>query len=245
MVESDEEQLEQLKNWWDENGTSLMVTIVVVLGSIFGFRAWEASVQQAGENASVAYENLVQATDNLTVDDTAMQATAAALSNTLREAHASSTYSVFAALQMAKLAVEADDLPAAQTELEWALSEVDDPALEAIVRVRLARVLLAQNDATAAMALVINFEAPPGQVASVEEARGDVYHALGDLENARASYQLAVQNLGEGVEKPILEIKLADIPLGTQIAAPQQSEDPVVETQGPLEGETASEGNDA
>lgn len=212
MVESDEEQLEQLKNWWDENGTSLVLTVVIALGGVFGFRAWEANVQQTGEAASAVYEDLVAAAENMEADEDAMRATAQSLSETLRTEYDSSTYAVFGALHMARLAVDAGDLSKAQSELEWALENVSEPRLETMVRIRLARVLNASGDATAGLALLINYQPPEGQHVSFEEARGDLYHALGDLNSARDAYQKAIGALAEGETRPVLELKLADIP---------------------------------
>ena len=31
MADTEDEQLEAIKNWWNENGTSLVVTVVVVI----------------------------------------------------------------------------------------------------------------------------------------------------------------------------------------------------------------------
>ena len=213
MVESDEEQLEQLKNWWDENGTSLIFTVVIALGGVFGFRAWETSVQQTGEAASTVYEDLVAAVANLESNEAAMRATADSLFSRLKDEYGGTTYAVFGAMHMAKLAVDSDDLATARAELEWALEKVDDASLETMLRVRLARVLNAKGDATAAMTVLVNYEPPAGQIASVEEALGDTYHSLGDMTRARAAYQKALDHLEDGVSKPILEIKLADIPV--------------------------------
>jgi len=212
LVESDEEQLEQLKNWWDENGTSLVLTVVIALGGVFGFRAWEANVQQTGEAASAAYEDLVAAVENIDADEEIMRDTAQSLATTLRSDFEGSAYSVFGALHMARLAVDAGDLDTAQSELEWALENAGEPQLDTLIRIRLARVLNASGDATAAMALLINHEPPVGQLVSFEETRGDTFHALGDLMNARDAYQKAIDALAEGETRPLLELKLADIP---------------------------------
>lgn len=219
MVESDEEQIEQLKNWWDENGNSLIFTVVLALGGIFGFRAWEANVQQTGEAASEVYENLINAADNLSADEEAMRATAQSLSETLRSDYTNTTYAVFGALHMARIAVDSDDLDAAVTELEWALDSTEDPRLETMIRVRLARVLTAKGDATAALALLINHVPEAGQLVTFEEVRGDIYHALGDMSGARESYEKALAALSEGESRPILELKLADIPVAVSAPA--------------------------
>lgn len=215
MVESDEEQIEVLKNWWDENGTSLIVTLVLVLGGTFGYRAWENSVVETGEAASAVYEDLVTAVSSLTgSDDESMRQTAQSLTNTLKSDHGSSAYAVFAAMQMAKIGVENGDLDGAQAELEWALDNVDEPHIEAVIRNRLARVLIAKGNPTAAISRLINYKPVASQLASYEEVMGDAYFKLGDMQNARQAYKRAVEHLGD-IEKPVLELKLADIPLAS------------------------------
>lgn len=215
MVESDEEQLEVLKQWWDENGTALMVTIVLALGASFGYRAWENNVQEQGETASAIYEDLLVATQFIDPesDDETMSLTASSLADSLKNEHGSSTYATFAAMHLAKVAVNNGDARSAQAELEWALGQVAEAHLETIIRMRLARVLIMKGDATAAMAVIINHRPAQGQVASFEEVKGDVFSAMGSVESARQSYQIALENLDDEMEKPILEIKLADIPL--------------------------------
>ena len=215
MVESDEEQLEVLKNWWDENGTSLVITVVVTVGAILGYRGWEANVIETGEATSAVYEDLVIATDNITANaaDEAVRITAVSLGETLKADHGDTTYAVFAAMKLAKVAVAQNDLDTAVKELRWALDNVSESHLETTIRVRLSRVYMGQEDPTSAMTLLVNHQPASGQVASVEEAKGDIFHSQGDLEQARQSYQKALENMSEQVEKPILELKLADLPL--------------------------------
>ena len=220
MVESDEEQLEVLKNWWDENGTSLITTVVLALGVVFGYRAWEHNVRETGEAASSAYENLVQATSDL--EDENLRTTALSLGEELKTEHDGSAYATFAAMHLAKIAVEQGDLIKAQAELEWAISQKPEQRLETIARMRLARVLVAKGDATAAMAKLLNYEPAEGQQATWEEVKGDVFVALGDKANARQSYLMALEHLGDGRSRPLLELKLADIPVTSEMSQPEE-----------------------
>ena len=223
MVESDEEQLEVLKKWWDENGTSLIVTVVISLGVVFGYRAWETGVRESGEAASDAYQNLVTATSMVIpgAEDEALLATATSLGETLKNDHEDSTYAVFAALHLARIAVDGEDLEKAEQELRWALGKVDEPHLETLVRMRLARVLMAMEDSAGAMSLMLAHQPPSGQEASWHETLGDVYLAVGDQTQARDAYQTALNNLLPGMNKTLLELKLSDIPVqgGVPVAA--------------------------
>lgn len=232
MAETDEEQIEALKKWWDENGTSLLTGLVVVFGGFFGYQAWENSVRETGEAASGVYEDLVEASNNIVAGsaDDAMTSTARNLAETLKTEYGESTYALFAGLHMARIAVEADDLDSAASELRWVLEQNPDPRLEAIVKMRLARVLLAAGDTEAALATLEGEAQNTAQISSWEEVRGDIYLAAGEHSKARESYQLALDRMDDQIGKPILEVKLADIPadtiIETQEEATEESEEP-------------------
>ncbi len=215
MAETDEEQLEEIKRWWDDNGTSTVTAVALGVAGVLGYQAWENNVRESGEAASVVYEDLVTATTSITPgnDDASLEATAKSLATTLRDEHAGTTYAVFASMHVAKLAVDREDYDTAVTELTWVLAQDIDQQLEVIVRLRLARVLLAQEkpeDALATVNVPMDSEA---QKSSVEEVRGDIYVALGDLDQARVAYQAAVDSLTDDANKPLLTLKLADIPV--------------------------------
>jgi predicted negative regulator of RcsB-dependent stress response len=213
LVESDEEQLEVLKNWWGENGTSLVFTVVVTVGVIFGYRGWEENVTQTGEEASAVYEDLVIATDNIaSAADEAILITAVNLAKTLKAEHGDTTYAVFAALRLAKVAVEKNDLDMAEKELRWAFDNVSEMHLETTIRVRLSRVYLGMKDPESAMKLLFNHQPASGQVASVEEAKGDIFLSQGDLGLAREAFRKALENMSDKVKNPVIELKLADLP---------------------------------
>ena len=220
MVETDEEQLEVLKSWWNENGKSLLTTVVLGLAVIFGYRAWEDNVRESGEAASSAYENLVQATSDL--EDEYLRTTALNLGEELKAEHDGSAYATFAAMHLAKIAVEQGDLIKAQEELEWVINQKPEYYLETIARMRLARVLVSKGDASSAMTKLLNYEPAAGQRATWEEVKGDVFVALGDNVNARQSYQIALEYLGAGRSRPLLQLKLADIPDTSEVLQPEE-----------------------
>lgn len=214
--DTDEEVVESIKRWWEENGTSVIVGIVLVLAVFFGSRFWESSRNAYAEAASEVYLRLVdniRADTDLEVSDEELDA-ARVLHNQLREEFDNSVYSRFSALMMARLHVQRNELDSAVAELRWVL---DNPGLgflrsineelELTARSRLARVVLAQGDAQAALDLLGEVE--PGAFAgNFAEIEGDAYVTLGRMEEAREAYQSA---LDMGVNPEIVELKLGDI----------------------------------
>ena len=210
-VKTDEEQVEFLKKWFDDNGTSLLVSIVVVLAAVFGYRTWETQQLEQAQSASVMYEELVQA---VTVNDpmgTISEeniSTGKFLASQLKQEHTKSSYAHFAAMHMAKAAVEAGDLEAAIRELQWLMDNGASEKLIVIANMRLARVKLAQGEFEAALVQLDEVEAGAHQ-SSYEELRGDILFALDRKDEAREAYQKAV-NLQTN-PRLIAQMKLGDL----------------------------------
>ena len=57
----EQEQISELKAWWEENGTKTIALVVIVLGSVFGWNGWKSyQYNQAGE-ASALYGVVMKA----------------------------------------------------------------------------------------------------------------------------------------------------------------------------------------
>ena len=216
VYDTDEEQIEALKSWAEENGTSLIIGIFLVLAVLCGSRYWQSSREATAAAASDIYVqmsgNVLSDTD-LVIDDQEL-ASAVELHTALKENFSSSVYSRYSALLLARLHVQRAELAEAANELRWVLDNpglslfqsIDDE-LELTTRSRLARVLLAQGDAEAALDLLNAVE--PGTFAGTfADIKGDAYVALGRLEEAREAYQTA---LDLGVSPDVTELKLNDI----------------------------------
>ena len=217
---TEEEQVEAINNWFAKNGTSLVAGIVLALGSVFGYQAWDKSVRDKGEKASGMYENLTAAVSVgpfETLSDES-RSTAVFIANQLKAEYPDSTYAHFAAMQLAKLEVEAGALDSAATELQWVLDQKVDDSLAVLVRLRLAHLKLGQVEYEAALALLDQSNID-GYASAYAELRGDVYYAMDRLDDARQAYQAAVALLKEGTTKPMLSMKLEDLVL-PEVAIP-------------------------
>ncbi len=214
--DTDEEQIEAIKNWWEENGTMIIVGIVIVLAVLFGSRYWESSQASVAGAASDIYLQLldqVQSDTDLAVDEAELNA-ARLLHDELTNDFAGTVYSHYSALMMARLYVQSGNLEAAAAELRWILdnpklgmfSSIDDE-LALTARSRLARIVLSQGNAQAAIDLLNAVEAGPF-AGNYAEIQGDAYAMLGQIEEAQAAYQRALEL---GVNAEIVGLKLNDI----------------------------------
>jgi predicted negative regulator of RcsB-dependent stress response len=215
---TDEEQLQQLKNWWKENGNSLIVAVLVGLIAYFGFQWWQNDQRQQAEQASVIYSELldsIEITDGETLSEE-KQATANYLIKQLQDDYSSSLYAINANFVSAKIAVDNGDLEAAIAPLSWIIVEADASA-KALAEIRLARVYIAQENYDAALEL-LNTEKAASFLSLNAELKGDILVIKEAWDDARSSYQQALDALGESssFRRRLIPIKLANLPVGEE-----------------------------
>lgn len=210
---SEKEQLEQIRNWWQEYGWYLIGGAALGGVLLFGWTRFQSYQQQRVEIASALYDELFAAvTDRADVRATE-------LLTELRTEYASSPYTDQAALLIASLRLDQQQPEAAVDELRFVLEDTDDAELALIVRLRLARLLLHLDRFEEVLALLDDVE--PGRFSGrFSELRGDVYLEQGDAERARTAYLEAYNTeYSEVVDRNILQMKIDDLPV-TALADP-------------------------
>ncbi|QEP42121.1 hypothetical protein D5085_02595 [Ectothiorhodospiraceae bacterium BW-2] len=204
--QSDEEQVEALKAWWDENGKPLLIGIALLLIGVFGYRFWIDRQLAQAEQASIRFA-LLQQLQQLDPEGAEAQL------SSLQQEFGSSHYALLGALTAAKMAVEAGDLAKAESGLRQALAQQPEPPYRDLVRLRLARIVLAQGQVPQAEEVLQAPFSEPFQ-AAVEELKGDIALQKGDRQQAAAAYTRALQGLAESVgRREIVQMKLDDLAL--------------------------------
>lgn len=201
--QTEEEQVEALKRWWKENGTSIIAGVVIGLGGIFGWQTWGNYQDRVGKEASGAFNQLVSAEQRADVESASKQA------ELLRLEYESSSYAVFAALIQAKLKLQQGDAAAARSQLEWAMAQADNESLKHLAQLSLARLLLSEEDLQGAEKLA---EVSTGGFAGeFAQLRGDIAARRGDKQAAFDAYTLAMAQ--EASNRNLLQMKLDDLAL--------------------------------
>jgi predicted negative regulator of RcsB-dependent stress response len=221
---TEEEQVEAIKRWFSENGTFLVVGIVVVLAVVFGYRTWETQTREAAEAASVKYEELVVAVTVSPLEELSEEnlSTGQFIAEELKQDYSGTTYAHFAAMHIAKIHVQGGDLDAALKELEWVLANDPDEKIKAIANIRVARVLHGQAKDEDALA-VLDKTNSAGHEASYDELRGDVLLAMGKPDEAREAYQRAVN--AQINKRPMTQMKLDDLVAPKSVIAVDDGDD--------------------
>ena len=191
VYRTEEEQIEAIQKWWKDNGLSTVMGVVLVLAMWFGWNGWKTNQQESSEASSDIYQELLIAVEQVGFAEEAKQevqkSTATHLAKQLKEEYSATTYARFAALLMAKQAVEADELDKAVEELNWVLGSRPDKEFMLIAKLRLARVLMAQAKYDESLTLIENVDAGALQ-AQYEETKGDIYLSQGRKDEARQAY---------------------------------------------------------
>lgn len=202
---SDEEKAEAIKQWWRDNGRSVVAGVVLGVAAIFGFRYWMNYQQVQTEQAAVMYQ---QASIQLNQTEVAE---AEATVDMLMQDYGASTYAVFAALEMAQNKLAAGDAEAAADYLNWVSEEAKLESHRALARLRLARVYFSQDKMDEALAVIETAESQAfGSLFS--ELKGDIKLAQGDTSAAEMAYQAALAQVSPGEPRQaLLEIKLDDV----------------------------------
>lgn len=210
IYRNEEEQVAALKNWWAQNGKSLIVGVLLALTLVFAWKSWQQRVINEKSTASMLYQQMLQSAlaETMTEEN---HSSVAFIGNKLKTEFENTQYAVFASLFLAREFVNSGDLPAAEEQLKWALAHAMGTEMAAVSSVRLAKIVAAQSRQDEALKLL---EHPANQsfAAIYDEAKGDIYFAANDLDSAQKAYVSAYKESDEGSgSRALLKIKLADL----------------------------------
>jgi predicted negative regulator of RcsB-dependent stress response len=192
---TEEEQVEALKRWWNENGKSTVAAVIIAVSLGVVYQAWKGGNERASESASDMYQVMLQAISGA-AEDVSLQGQVSAIGEQLKSEHDGSVYAQFAALHLARLAVDQGDLQAAEAELRWVLGKADKGSdTGQLAQLRLARVLAASGDIDQAMAILESGSQGDYEV-TYAAARGDILLSQGNTEGARQAYTEALSLAG-------------------------------------------------
>ncbi|MGE5241186.1 MAG: YfgM family protein [Bacteroidota bacterium] len=201
----EQEELEKLKAWWKNYGTSLIIGVLLGAAVLVGFRYWTQSKEQRLQDASVLYNQMVQDMRGKKNDD------ARKTGESLVNDYSATPYAGMAGLLLARLDFDAGDAKTARTHLQWVIDHAKDPATAGAARLRLARLLIGGGEQDAALAL-LNSKEQGGFEGEYQELRGDIYAAQGKRDDARAAYREALKRLPpDSPYLPVLKMKLDDL----------------------------------
>ena len=212
--ETEEQQVEAIKNWWKENGNTIIIGAVVGLAGLWGWRFYNESVISSQETTSQAYSEMLvkfEAQD----DEKRLENISAFAADNI-----DNNYGVLASLLLAKEAIVQKNYELAKTQLVQLQSQNSYEPLNAVINLRLARVqaeLGEYEPALTTLALITE----KSFLAKAYQVKGTVYLKQGEVEKARSAFQDAI-NASQGRIDPVLQLQFDDLalPEDAPVAAP-------------------------
>lgn len=183
---SDKEQAEMVKNFWNDYGRYLAVAIVIGLLLGVGWRWWNDYQVKRKQQASALYGQVL--TESLHPSGASGAHNIDALVLQLQSKYKSSPYTSFAKLYQAAQSISGGNLKQAETDFRWVIANAGNKALKQLARLRLARVLIGDNQAKEALQTLSTVD-DTGFNVMVKLEKSNAYLAL--QQNKQASNELA------------------------------------------------------
>lgn len=206
MVASDDEQVERLREWWNEHGKTVIAGVVLGVAGLLGWFGWQSYQENRLNAAAVAYAQLDQASTIPAQTDPKLIEEA----REFAETYSGTAYAPLALLIGASLATEHDQISVAIAYLERVRETASERELVATAQLQLARLLWSEGKHEQARATLT--DPPAGFTSLFYELEGDIAADQGDIAGARAAYEQAIE-IGGG---QLVGLKLDSLPAETQ-----------------------------
>lgn len=198
----EQEQLDQLKHFWQQYGNPITWVLIAVLAGVAGWNGWNYWQRSQAAQASVLFdevERAIQSGEAARVERAVTD---------IRDKFGSTTFSQQAQLLGARFLHENGKPDAARSALAWVADKAKDDGYQSVARLRLAAILLDAKQYDDALArLSAPFPASFAPLAA--DRRGDVLTAQGKSAEALAAYQTAYAGLDARSEyRRMVEVKL-------------------------------------
>ena len=201
IYSTEEQQVDAIKQFWKDYGTSIVVGAVVGLGGLYGWNTYSDMKVTAAEKASESFQSIVTQSAN--------PAALLVQAESFTSEHDQQGYHALLELMVAKSAVEAGDLAKAEASFTKVIAAEPGSGLGMVAMIRLARIQAEQNNLGMALA-TLEQVTDKAFASQREELKGDFLVRQGDLDKAKLAYQAAVDN-GGAIASPALTMKLDNL----------------------------------
>jgi predicted negative regulator of RcsB-dependent stress response len=202
---SEKEQIEKMRAWWSDYGWYVIGGVALGAIILFGINYYQSQQADAEVAASVLYDEIAEYVTTGNVEAAEVAA------GRLDSEYGDSTYAAQSRLAMARLYMDKNRDQDAAEALNDLLAMRGFEHLKHIARVRLAKILLYQGNPEAVLSLLEGKQSDAFAARYAEEI-GDAYVALGRYDEARASYQAALNEAQPTVDQGLIQLKLLDLP---------------------------------
>ena len=198
----EQEQLDQLKAFWNQYGNLITGLIVVAAGAYLAWFGWNWYQRDQGAKAGSMYDEFERAAQSNDADRTGR------IFADMQERFPRTAFTGQAGLLAAKLAADKGQADAARADLTWVAEKGSESEYRAIARLRLAGLLLDEKKYDEALKQLDGVDGTEF-AALADDRRGDILMAQGKTEEAKAAYQKSWSAMDAKVDyRRIVEAKL-------------------------------------
>ncbi|MGR6806272.1 YfgM family protein [Sphaerotilus natans] len=213
----EQEQLDQLKAFWNRFGNLILSLLLVVLTAYAGWNGWQWWQRDQASKAGGVYDELERAVQAGDADR------AAKVFADLKSRYGSTAFAGQGGLLTARVQSDKGQTDAARATLEWVAADAGEDEYRAIAKLRLAALKIEAKQPDEALRLLEGL--PESFAALAADRRGDILLAKGQRAEAVAAYQQAWKGLEAGADyRRLVEAKLGALGAAPE-AAPVASAD--------------------
>lgn len=210
----DIEQAERVKKWVRENGSGIVIGLLLAFAGIFGFRYWQQYQFDQNLNAARQY-TILQSQLTTLADATGETAESARIAveqalKSLQQDYGKNLYADLASLQVADQHIKAGELEAADAQYDFIINNNDQPQLANLAKLRKARVLIDLEQYDTAIQLLDSIKPATQYAALINRAKGEAYYAKGDRDQALAAFEAVAAELG-GTPDRLVTLRLQEL----------------------------------
>ena len=198
----EQEQLDQLKAFWNRYGNLISGLLIVVAGAYLSWFGWNWYQRDQGAKAGAMYDEFDRAVQAADADR------AGRIFGDMKNRFPRAAFTGQAGLAAARLAGEKGQADAARADLAWVADSASEGEYRTIARIRLAGLLLDEKKHDEALKQLDGIDGGEFQ-ALASDRRGDILMAQGKAEEAKAAYAKAWAAMDPKVDyRRVLEAKL-------------------------------------
>ncbi|MGJ7524499.1 YfgM family protein [Variovorax sp. GB1P17] len=210
----EQEQLDQLKHFWNTYGTLITWVVLLVAGAFVAWNGWQYFQRNKAAQAAALYDEVERSTQSGDVERIQR------VLGDMKERFAGTTYAQQAGLLVAKTLYEKGKVEESRAALGWVAQSAIDPGYQAIAKLRLAAELLDSKSYDEALKQ-LDGKVPTEFEPLVADRKGDIYLAQGKRDEAQLEYRKAWTGLGAASDyRRLIEIKLNAVGVDPKSLAP-------------------------
>ena len=209
----EQEQLDQLKHFWDTWGTLISTAVILIAGAAAAWNGYQYWQSRQAAQAAALFD---------AVDVAAASADQGRLEQAfgdLKSKYSGTAQAGQAGLAVAKTMEATGNKKGAQNALEWVVAQSSDAGLKALAQLRLSSLLMDQKNYDDALKQ-LSGDFPSEFSSVVADRKGDILLMLDKRQEAVSEYTKAYKNFDSNVEyRRLVEIKLNALGVSPQGAA--------------------------